>query len=114
MRAVLQRVLAAKVEVDRRVVGEIGPGLLVLLGVALLLLMPPVLMYLAELGISDVEGVAGAQFPFLLNAPLAGVVFGGTLVLTARAVSACTDRTNYAALIFLIGGERELARLAKK
>ena len=34
MRAVIQRVTYAKVEVDGSVVGEIGPGLLVLLGVA--------------------------------------------------------------------------------
>ena len=32
MRAVVQRVIAAKVEVDGEVVGEIGPGLLVYLG----------------------------------------------------------------------------------
>ncbi|AMY18887.1 D-aminoacyl-tRNA deacylase [Rhodococcus sp. PBTS 1] len=34
MRAVLQRVSSARVRVDDRVVGEIGPGVLVLLGVA--------------------------------------------------------------------------------
>src|SRR3954469_17268889 len=34
MRAVLQRVLRASVRVDGAVVGEIGPGLLVLLGIA--------------------------------------------------------------------------------
>ncbi|MEN3333510.1 MAG: D-aminoacyl-tRNA deacylase [Blastocatellia bacterium] len=34
MRAVVQRVTSAKVEVDSRTVGEIGAGLLVLLGVA--------------------------------------------------------------------------------
>ncbi|HEY7337850.1 MAG TPA: D-aminoacyl-tRNA deacylase [Bryobacteraceae bacterium] len=34
MRAVIQRVTQARVEVDREPVGEIGPGLLVLLGVA--------------------------------------------------------------------------------
>jgi D-aminoacyl-tRNA deacylase len=34
MRAVLQRVLRVRVVVDNEVVGEIGPGLLVLLGVA--------------------------------------------------------------------------------
>lgn len=34
MRAVLQRVAYARVEVEDEVVGEIGPGLLVLLGVA--------------------------------------------------------------------------------
>lgn len=34
MRAVLQRVAAARVEVGGEVVGEIGPGLLVLVGVA--------------------------------------------------------------------------------
>jgi len=34
MRAVIQRVTSASVRVDARVVGEIGPGLLVLLGVA--------------------------------------------------------------------------------
>ena len=33
MRAVLQRVRSAKVEVEGAVTGEIGPGLLVLLGV---------------------------------------------------------------------------------
>ena len=33
MRAVLQRVLEAKVEVEGAVVGQIGPGLLVLLGI---------------------------------------------------------------------------------
>ena len=33
MRAVLQRVLSAKVEVEGAVVGEVGPGLLVLLGI---------------------------------------------------------------------------------
>ncbi len=33
MRAVVQRVTAARVEVEKAVVGEIGPGLLVLLGV---------------------------------------------------------------------------------
>src|SRR5687768_9964393 len=34
MRAVLQRVVQARVLVDQEVVGQIGPGLLVLLGVA--------------------------------------------------------------------------------
>ena len=34
MRAVVQRVKQARVEVDKAVAGEIGPGLLVLLGVA--------------------------------------------------------------------------------
>src|SRR5689334_12103657 len=34
MRAVLQRVTEARVEVDGQIVGEIGAGLLVLLGVA--------------------------------------------------------------------------------
>jgi len=34
MRAVLQRVVAGKVTVDGRIVGAIGPGLVVLLGVA--------------------------------------------------------------------------------
>lgn len=34
MRAVVQRVLTASVAVERQVVGEIGPGLLVLLGVS--------------------------------------------------------------------------------
>lgn len=33
MRAVLQRVTEARVKVDNKIVGEIGPGLLVLLGV---------------------------------------------------------------------------------
>ncbi len=33
MRAVVQRVKASRVEVKKRVVGEIGPGLLILLGV---------------------------------------------------------------------------------
>jgi D-aminoacyl-tRNA deacylase len=35
MRAVIQRVIAARVRVDGEVIAEIGPGLLVLLGVAL-------------------------------------------------------------------------------
>ena len=34
MRAVVQRVRSSKVEVDKKTVGEIGPGLLVLLGVS--------------------------------------------------------------------------------
>ena len=34
MRAVIQRVTEARVEVENRVVGQIGPGLLILLGVA--------------------------------------------------------------------------------
>jgi len=33
MRAILQRVTQAKIEIDSKVVGEIGPGFLVLLGV---------------------------------------------------------------------------------
>ncbi|HKI49805.1 MAG TPA: D-aminoacyl-tRNA deacylase, partial [Desulfobacteria bacterium] len=33
MRAVVQRVKESRVEVKKRVVGQIGPGLLVLLGV---------------------------------------------------------------------------------
>ena len=33
MRALIQRVLEARVEVAGRVVGEIGPGLLILLGI---------------------------------------------------------------------------------
>jgi D-tyrosyl-tRNA(Tyr) deacylase len=35
MRAVIQRVKWAKVSVDGRVVGEIGPGILTLLGVGI-------------------------------------------------------------------------------
>lgn len=34
MRALIQRVTEASVEVDRRIVGAIGPGLLVLIGIA--------------------------------------------------------------------------------
>ena len=34
MKAVIQRVTRASVEVEERIVGAIGPGLLVLLGVA--------------------------------------------------------------------------------
>jgi len=34
MKAVIQRVMRASVEVEERIVGAIGPGLLVLLGVA--------------------------------------------------------------------------------
>jgi D-tyrosyl-tRNA(Tyr) deacylase len=34
MRAVVQRVSSARVDIDGRIIGEIGPGLLVLLGIA--------------------------------------------------------------------------------
>lgn len=69
--------------------------------VGALLLTPALFMYLAEIGFAEGEGVAAAQFPVLLRALLGGLLLATLLVSVALGVSACTDRPNYASLIFL-------------
>jgi len=78
-----------------------GKVLTVATFVALLLLVPPVLMYLVDVMLSKQENVAAAQLPSLLRSLAPGacaVLLFSTLSL---AVSAVSRRPAYAALAFL-------------
>lgn len=67
----------------------------------LLLLLPPIAMYLVEAAFSTTEGTAWKHLPTLLHSLEAGLV--GCVVLGALAlgVSSLTERPNHAALLFL-------------
>jgi ABC-type transport system involved in multi-copper enzyme maturation permease subunit len=68
---------------------------------ALLLLAPPVCMYLIDVGFSDADGALFDRFPILLRSLVPSVVRIVVLGAIALGVSSLVRRTNYAALLIL-------------
>jgi len=78
----------------------LGKFLAVFWFLALLLLLPPVLMYVIQLGFSNEAGLALKQLPTLARSLVPGLV--GCFVYGALALgtSSLTEKTNQAALLF--------------
>jgi len=67
---------------------------------SLLLILPPVLLYLLELGFSSEEGVAVAQFPVLLRSLVPSVALVVVLSAMSLGVSSLTKKSSHAVLLF--------------
>jgi len=66
----------------------------------LLFLLPPVSMYLLDVGYSDVDGIAWTRLPLLLRSLVPAAALVVTYSAVALGASALCRRTNYAALLF--------------
>jgi ABC-2 type transport system permease protein len=67
---------------------------------SLLLILPPVLLYLIELGFAAESGVAARQFPVLLRSLVPSVALVVVLSSMSLGVSALTKKSNHAVLLF--------------
>ena len=78
----------------------LGKFLTVFWFLSLLLLLPPVFMYVVELGFSGEEGLAARQLPVLAKSLLPGLVGCIVYASLALGVSSLVEKTNQAALLF--------------
>jgi ABC-type transport system involved in multi-copper enzyme maturation permease subunit len=68
---------------------------------ALLLVVPPICMYLIDVGFSDADGALFDRFPILVRSLVPSLVGIVTLGAIALGISSVARRTNYAALLIV-------------
>ncbi|MHC4549310.1 MAG: ABC transporter permease [Planctomycetota bacterium] len=78
----------------------VGKFLTIAFFLSLLVILPPVLMYLLDVGFSDEEGVLVARLPILARSLVPGLLQVMVLGVVALGVSSLSRRTPYAALLF--------------
>lgn len=78
----------------------VGKLLTLVFYLGLFFFLPPITIYLLDIGFTDEEGAAVARLPVMLNALLPAAVAVITLGSVALGASSLSRRTNYAALLF--------------